>query len=196
VPHAPHVPRALTALAFVSCLAAPTPEATHDDLVAIRRYTEALTLDPTNGEAYLGLGNLRFKRGDLREAERVFDVALAHVPAFTPALVGRGKARWALGFQEQADDDFREFERLTDDPRTLKELADWYAKVQRPLAQLAAWRRIRALASTKGDAALEREAKTMVRALQIVVAIDPVSTPASTDPVRRGMARIARRGGG
>ncbi len=34
-------------------------EAAHEDLVAIRRYSEALTLDATNAEGYLGLGHLR-----------------------------------------------------------------------------------------------------------------------------------------
>src|ERR1700722_5755809 len=54
-------------------------EARQDDFVAIRRYTEALALDPLLGDAYLGLGALRLRRGDPREAVRVYDVALSHL---------------------------------------------------------------------------------------------------------------------
>jgi hypothetical protein len=171
-------------------------EAAHDDLVAIRRYTDALALAPTLGDAYLGLGALRLRRGDAREAERVFDVALAHLPSLTRALVGRAEARWALGFKADAEADLEAYARGADEPGALRELAGWYAKDSQTPAQLATWRRIRALAEAQGDAALEHEARTMVRALQIVVgAADPATRPATLDPVRRGMARVAQRGG-
>src|SRR5262249_41928699 len=62
-------------------------EAAREDELAIRRYSEALSIDPTYGDAYLGLGALRLRRGDAREAERVYSVALAHLPALTTALV-------------------------------------------------------------------------------------------------------------
>jgi tetratricopeptide (TPR) repeat protein len=169
-------------------------EAAHEDLVAIRRYTEALSIDPTNGDGYIGLGHLRLRRGDLREAERVFDVGLAHVPALTAALRGRAEARWALGFHEQAERDLEEYARVADDPHALKELARWYEEESRPPAQLATWRRIRVLAVAKKDAGLEKEARTMVRALQITIgSADPVAMPPSDDPVRRGLARLAKR---
>jgi tetratricopeptide (TPR) repeat protein len=169
-------------------------EAAHEDLVAIRRYTEALSIDPTSADGYLGLGNLRLHRGDLREAERVFDVGLAHLPALTQALVGRAEARWALGAHEQAEADLEEYAKAADDPRALKELARWYEEESRPPAQLATWRRIRYLAAEKKDVALEREARTMVRALQIVLgAADPVASPPWDDATRRGLARFAKR---
>jgi tetratricopeptide (TPR) repeat protein len=44
-------------------------EATHEDDIAVRRYSDALTLDPSNAEAWLGLGALRVRLGDLLEAE-------------------------------------------------------------------------------------------------------------------------------
>jgi tetratricopeptide (TPR) repeat protein len=171
-------------------------EAAHDDLVAIRRYSDALALDPTLGDAYLGLGALRLRRGDAGEAERVYDVALAHLPALTRALVGRAEARWALGKKVEAEADLEEYAHSAEEPAALKELAGWYAKDAQVPAQLAVWRRIRALAEGRGDSALEHEARTMVRALQIVVGgADPVVKPTTQDPVRRGFARIAQRGG-
>jgi tetratricopeptide (TPR) repeat protein len=171
-------------------------EARQDDFVAIRRYTEAIALDPTLGDAYLGLAALRLRRGDAREAERVYDVALSHLPAFGAALVGRAEARWALGYRAEAELDLETYARGAEDPGALRELAGWYAQEAQTPAQLAVWRRIHALAMAKTDAALEHEARTMVRALQLVVdAADPVTRPAASDPVRRVIARVAARGG-
>src|SRR5262249_31673576 len=78
-------------------------EAAHKDELALRRYSEALALDPTLAEAYVGLGDLRARRGDTREAERVYSVALEHVPTLKIALAGRARARWALGLHEDAE---------------------------------------------------------------------------------------------
>ena len=77
-------------------------EAQSDDDVAIRRYTEALTLDPSCEPAYVGLGALRERRGDVREAERVYTMALSHLPASSDAKIGRARARWSLGYPELA----------------------------------------------------------------------------------------------
>jgi tetratricopeptide (TPR) repeat protein len=172
-------------------------EAAHEDDLALRRYTDALSLDPTYGEAYLGLGALRARRGDAREAERVYSVALAHLPTLKSALVGRAQARWTLGFRDEAELDLEEYTRSQDDPAALRQLAGWYADESRSPAQLATWRRLRALAARNGDVPLEREARTMIRALQILVGdCDPASAPAATDRIRRGIAAVARRGGG
>ncbi len=171
-------------------------ESQSDDFNAIRHYSEAIELDPTLGDAYLGLGALRMRLGDTREAERVFDVALSHIPALFRALVGRAEARWALGFHAEAEDDLEAYARAAEDPGALRELADWYGQQSRAPAQLATWRRIRALAAARGDGPLEHEALTMVRALQILVGgADPVTTPSAVDPVRRAIARVAKRGG-
>jgi hypothetical protein len=129
-------------------------------------------------------------------ASRVFDVALSHIPALVRALVGRAEARWALGFHAEAEGDLEAYARAAEDPGALRELADWYGQQSRTPAQLATWRRIRALAAARGDAQLEHEALTMVRALQILVGgADPVTTPSAGDPVRRAIARVAKRGG-
>jgi hypothetical protein len=77
----------------------------------------------------------------------------------------------------------------------MRELAGWYREDGRLLAQLAAWRRIMVVAARAGDVALGREARTMIRALQILVEpADPVAFPVDPDAVRRALAAIARRG--
>ena len=171
-------------------------EAQREDFVAISRYMEALSLEPTLGDAYLGLGALRMRRGDAREAERVYSVAIARVPSLSRARVGRAEARWALGRRAEAEDDLEAYTRTTEDPGALRELATWYAAESKAPAELATWRRIHSMAQAHADAALEHEARTMVRALQILVGgADPVAEPTDSDPVRRGIARVAQRGG-
>jgi len=169
-------------------------EASREDDIALRRYMEALSLDPTCEEAYLGLGNLRARRGDLREAERVYSVALEHLPGLRAARLGRAYVRRALGARREAIDDL-----LAgggdDDPSTLRVLAGWYGEDGQTPAQLAVWRRVLARAEGAGDAALVREARANVRALVILVGpADPAAAPATDDPVRRLTATLARRG--
>jgi tetratricopeptide (TPR) repeat protein len=171
-------------------------EAAHEDDLALRRYTEALTLDPTCGPCYLGLAALRARLGDPREAERVYSVALAHVPELHDALLGRARVRRSLGWREEATQDIETFSLQTVDPSALRELARWQAEDGRPPAQLATWRRILALATRQGDATLANEARTMIRALQILVRpADPASAPVDPDATRRALAAIARRAG-
>jgi len=200
-------------------------EATGEDEVALRLYTDALTLDPTCGEGYLGLGALRMRLGDAREAERVFSVSLAHVPALNGAYLGRARARRAIGRAPEAAADLETYANKEDDPRALRELARWYGEDHRPLAELATWRRVLTLTTgvakgealtsgvakgeaptsgvAKGEPLLATEARTMIRALQIVVQpADPVTSSGASgggsidrDPVRAAIARIARRGG-
>jgi hypothetical protein len=79
----------------------------------------------------------------------------------------------------------------------MRELAGWYGDEGRPAAQLAMWRRLYAAALRIGaEVAVVREARANVRALQILLeAADPVLSPAESDPVRLGLAAMARRGG-
>jgi tetratricopeptide (TPR) repeat protein len=171
-------------------------EAAHKDELALRRYSEALALDPTLEEAYMGLGELRARRGDAREAERVYSVALEHIPTLRIALAGRARARWALGLHDDAQSDMFTYATQAGDTRALKELAGWYGEDGKAPAQLATWRRILSTAERAGDEKLLREAKVTVRALQIMVGpADPVSAPVDEGEVRRGVARVARRGG-
>ncbi|MGO9833933.1 MAG: tetratricopeptide repeat protein [Polyangiaceae bacterium] len=171
-------------------------EATHEDDIAVRRYSDALMLDPTNVDAWLGLGALRVKLGDPVEADRVYSAALERVPSLRRALLGRARARWALGHHVEAEEDLETFAAQDGDLGALRELAGWFGSDGRTPAQLATWRRLLAAATRLGDAALAAEARRMVRALVILVdGADPASSPVDPDPARQAMARIARRGG-
>ena len=169
-------------------------EAAREDDVAARRYMEALTLDPASEDAWLGLGALRIRLGEAAEAERVFQAALQRVPTMHRAIQGRAHARWALGRHAEAEADLSDYATRDGDVDALRELAGWYAVDARTPAQLATWRRLLSLAP---DEATQREARRMVRALVILVdAADPASSPAGPDATRRGLASVARRGGG
>jgi tetratricopeptide (TPR) repeat protein len=172
-------------------------EAAREDDVALRRYAEALTLDPTLGDAYLGLGALRLHLGDAREAERVFATALSHVPALSLARLGRARARRALGAAAEADADLEAYLATNDDADAGRQLAAWYAEESRPLAQLAAWRRLLAMAERHADRALRKEARLTVHALELIVGdADPVRAALGlrgASSVRRGMARAEGR---
>jgi len=169
-------------------------EAAHEDDLALRRYTEALSLDPTCEEAYLGLGQLRARRGDLREAERVYNVALEHLPGLRAARVGRAYVRRALGARKEAIDDL--LNGAEEDPAALRVLAGWYGEEGQTPAQLALWRRIVARAEATQDAVLLHEARTTVRALLILVGpADPAAYPATDDKTfRKFLSTLARRG--
>src|ERR1700722_2711155 len=98
-------------------------QAAHEDSLAARRYMEALSLDPTCEEAYLGLGEVRERNGEMREAERVYSVALAHVPQLKIALVGRARARRSLGARDDAEQDLEAYVMTDEDTAILRELA-------------------------------------------------------------------------
>jgi tetratricopeptide (TPR) repeat protein len=175
---------------------AEAPEATHEDDLAVRRYMEALTLDPTSGDAWLGLGAIRLRHGDAAEAERVYSAALQHTSALPLALRGRAYARWALGHRAEAEADLDTYATLQGDAAALRELAKWYGIEGRAPAQLATWRRLLAIAPLVDDAALAREARRMVRALVILVdGADPAASPIDPDEARQALAAIAKRGG-
>jgi tetratricopeptide (TPR) repeat protein len=170
--------------------------------VALRRYSEALAIDPTLPQAWLGLGALRLRLGEAAEAERVYASALERVPSLGHALEGRARARWALGRRTEAEADLEEYAVRQGDTAALRELAGWYGSEGHTAAQLATWRRLLALARSAGasssadDAAREHEARRMVQALVILVdGADPAASPLDPDATRRGLARIARRGG-
>jgi tetratricopeptide (TPR) repeat protein len=167
-------------------------EAAREDDVAARRYMEALSLDPANEEAWLGLGALRLRIGEALEAGRVFDTALRRFPTMRRALLGRARSRWAQGRHAEAETDMWGYAVDAADADAFRELAGWYGADGRAPGQLATWRRLLAMAP---DDAAAREARRMVRALVILVdGADPASSPADGAPVRRGLAAMARRG--
>jgi len=171
-------------------------EAAHEDDVALRRYTDALAVDRTSAEAWMGLGALRLKLGEPEEAERVYDTALSEVPTLRVALRGRALARWSLGRHGDAETDLDTYASAEGDAGAFRELAAWFGADGRTPAQLATWRRLLALAQGGDDAPLEREARRMVRALVILVdGADPAASPVAPDTTRRSLAKIAARGG-
>ena len=167
-------------------------EAAHEDDVAVRRYMEALGLEPRHEQAWLGLGALRLRMGEALEAERVYDAALLRVPTLSRAVEGRAHARWAQGRHADAEADLESYARTTGGADALRELAGWYGIDGRLPAQLATWRRVLALSA---DEAAAHEARTTVKALVLLVGdADPASSPVDGDPTRAGLARMARRG--
>lgn len=167
---------------------------------ALRLYTDAITLDPTCSAAYLGLGALRERSLDLREAERVYSIALEHVPTLAEAHARRAGVRFRLGLREDAVAELRAIidAPLGDEPAArsatsaLRQLATWYGEERQLPAQLACWRRLLALAERLADETLTKEAKTMVRALQLLVGpADPVTQPMRPTPLRALVARAA-----
>ena len=184
--------RASSALDLVNIARA--HEAAHEEDLALRRYTEAISLDPICEEAYIGLGRLRARRGDLREAERVYNLALEHLPQLRAARIGRAYVRRALGARAEAMDDL--LTGAEDEPAALRILASWYAEEGQTPAQLAVWRRILARAEATQDPTLLHEARNTVRALVILVGpADPAASPATNDKTfRRFVATLARKG--
>jgi tetratricopeptide (TPR) repeat protein len=169
-------------------------EAAHEDDIALRRYTDALAVDRSNADAWLGLGALRMKLGEPDEAERVYDTALTQVPTLRAALEGRARARWSLGRHTEAETDLEIFALAEGDVSALRELATWFGTDGRTPAQLATWRRLLAMARTEQDGQLEPEARRMVRALVILVdGSDPAASPTDPGETRRALARIAAR---
>jgi tetratricopeptide (TPR) repeat protein len=166
-------------------------EAADEDALAARRYTEALTIDEMDAEAWLGLAQLRMRTGDAVEAERVYTAALVRLPLLATALKGRAHARWLLGRHAEAEVDLQAFADISKEPGALRELAEWFGVDGRTPAELATWRYL--LATPDQSESELREARKMVRALVIVVdGADPASTPLDRDPTRVALARIAR----
>jgi tetratricopeptide (TPR) repeat protein len=170
-------------------------EAAHRDDFAVRRYMEALELDPSSEDAWLGLGALRLRTGEPGEAERVYDAALQRVPLLRRAVAGRAHARWAQGRHADAEADLGAYATSEGDGEALRELAGWYGSDGRTPAQLAVWRQLLAMAVHADDTASEKEARRMVRALVILATgADPAAWPSEPDPTRRALAHMARRG--
>lgn len=181
---------ASSALDLVRAARAHEHAARHD--LAVRRYMDALSIDPVCQEAYLGLGSLRARLGDLREAERVYSVALARLPQLREARLARAYVRRALGATPEATEDL--FAGL-DERRALEVLATWHGEDGHRPAQLAVWRKLAAHAKAARDARREREARTMVRALVLLVgSADPAASPADAAGTRALLAALARRG--
>ena len=162
-------------------------ESAHEDDIAARRYTEALTLDSTCQKAYLGLAALRVRQGDGREAERVASVALDHIPSMREALAQLARGKWIQGKRDDAERDLESYARETDDRSAWRELAGWYEQEGKTPAQLGVWRRLLVLDPDS------KEARTMVKALALVVSLaDPVTSPAHETPTRKLIRQLSQ----
>jgi tetratricopeptide (TPR) repeat protein len=170
-------------------------EDAHEDDVAVRRYMEALTIEPTNAEAWMGLGALRTRLGDGAEADQVYSSALQRIPTLHVALQARARVRWAMGRHRDAEADLETYATLEGSTPAMRELAGWYGIDGRAPAQLAIWRGLLAAAVERYDVDAQREAGLMVRALVVIVdGADPVSSPIGPDATRRALAAISLRG--
>ncbi len=179
-------------------------EADGDELAAIKRYSDALAIDPGHEEAYLALGALRTKRNELVEAESVYDVAAVRVPGSRAVAFERGRVRRLRGRFAEARLDLRRawlLEGNTSSPEELaivRELIAIAHEQREPAAELLGWRRVLAIARARSDGALTKEASVKSRALALFVGeIDPVTWGGtSTEPFRKSLASVARRSGG
>jgi tetratricopeptide (TPR) repeat protein len=168
-----------------------------DDALAMRRFADAIHLDPSYGPAYLELGAVRERAGDFVEAERTYDVAIAHVPHFLDAFRARAALLRRMGDFAREMADLEHVARVAEGPETLRALAARYIENKAWPAALATFRRLRVLAERSGDEKLLREAALQTRALAVLCGeLDPVVSGAGErDWVRRAVASVARRGG-
>jgi tetratricopeptide (TPR) repeat protein len=161
--------------------------------VAIRRYSEALALDGTCEPCFLGLGALREKRGDLKEAERVYSAALLRRADFPDVRIARARVRWRLERREDAVADLEEAAARTPRADVFRELVSKYRELRQVPAQLRAARQLLSFAEHAQDDALAQEARVLVTALVLVAGpTDPVAQPTTPDHVRRALARATR----
>jgi tetratricopeptide (TPR) repeat protein len=165
-----------------------------DDELAIRRFLEALTLDPSYGPAYLELGAARLRGGDLAEAQKTYDLAIVHLPNFAAAYKARAGVKRRMGETASELEDLETATRLSESPESLRDLAARYVEGKAWPAALATWRKMAVLAETHGDEVLRHEASTKMRALQVLCGeLDPVTGITKRGWVRHGLASIARR---
>jgi tetratricopeptide (TPR) repeat protein len=166
-----------------------------DDALAVRRFDEAVRLDPSYGPAYLELAAARERAGDFTEAERTYDVAIEHVPNFIAAFRARAALLHRIGETARELADLEHLAQIAEGSDSLRALGNGYAEHKAWPAALAVFRRLRAFADEQGDDALGREASMQVRALMLLSAeLDPVVAGRSHhDWVRRALASAARR---
>lgn len=174
-------------------------ESAGDALTAMKRYADAIAIDPTCEDGYLSLGALREKRNELTEADDVYSVGMARIPTSVALVVARGHVRRLLGKFSSAAIDLKNAIASTGDlslqRAALVELVALNRSQGEPAAELGAWRRLLALARKIGDEKLQKEATIQTRALGLYLGeVDPaIAGRADSDAIRRALAAIARR---
>jgi tetratricopeptide (TPR) repeat protein len=173
-------------------------EARGDIAQALTSYDEAVRTDTTLGKAALRLGSLRERLGDPGEAELLYSHAISAPETAADAYYARALLRSANHQRAEAVRDLAESVRLSPVPERLRLLGGWYVEARTWPAALAVWRSLHASAAERGDTAAEREARLTVTALSWLASdTDPVLAGASSpNPVRRSLARAARRARG
>lgn len=161
---------------------------------AVAAYTEAVRLDPSNGEALLSLGHVRVEMNDLREAEEVFSAAVRLPDVAARALRQRARLKNGRG---RSDDALRDLESAVamspEETAWAEELADWYVARRAWLPALALYRR---LAGDSRGTPLEKHAELEVRALRVLCGdLDSVTRGRAPDNTftRRAISRLADR---
>jgi len=162
---------------------------------ALSEYTASLAGDSTLGEAYLGLGALRERMGDAREAELVYSEGVRLGDRPVRSLVQRSRLYRALGHSQEALRDLEAAVSLEPNREALEELAHRYVEVHAFSAALFTFRRILVSAQDSGDNAGLETARLEVRALRMLAAeTDPTTEPAAKhDWVGRSLVSIATR---
>lgn len=172
-----------------------------DDLTAMKRFFEAMEMDPSNADGYLGLAEVRVKRGELSEAEALDSLAIAHAPMSGRAWLARGRVRRRLAHRDAASVDLGVALAESVEPtplraEILRDITALERELGRPAAELGAWRMLRATAEALGDAETEKEASIQSRALGLYLGdLDPARRRGDADFVRGSIAVVARRRG-
>ncbi len=175
-------------------------EAAGDELGALARYHDALTIDPTSAAAYLALGALRTKRNELLEAEQVYTQGVQRVPQSIPLRLARARIHRLREHWFEAAEDVRlahamtAFDGSDSEVTVLREAAALFRAARWNAPEIAIWRRLWSLGVARQDAALAKEASIQARALGLFLGeLDPVlAGKLGTDP-RRSLAAIVRR---
>ncbi|MGE3675899.1 MAG: tetratricopeptide repeat protein, partial [Polyangiaceae bacterium] len=164
---------------------------------ALTVYHQAMVMDPSFAEAYFGLGKLRQRQGDTREAERIYTQAARLRNGGAKAFELRARLRYISGRQLEALTDLAEALRLEPEDVPRLELASqWYVAQQAWPAALAVWRRLLAIYRDHGQADAARRAQIQVQALTMLAGdSDPVSTPNHSGWVPNALRHISLRGG-
>lgn len=174
--------------------AAAEASAGHVD-VAARLYHDALGIDASYAPLYLGLGALRERAGDLREAEQVYSVGLEHLPGFWEGRAARARLRWRAARHGEAKADLLEaIAQRKSDLALLEELAGWCVEDGEFPRALALYRQARRQSEQDSDEATKARLRLRVKALGALVGGADALRAAHprSDPVRRGIESIVR----
>lgn len=167
-----------------------------DTARAVARFSEALAIDATFGEAYLELATTREAAGETDEAERVLAISLERIPGFVEGMWARGELYGRARRYPEATSAFLHVSaaKPDDEPTLHKILINATRAGLFPVA-LAAARRLGALAEKRDDRVAAKDARLTTKALaKLVAEADPVSTGVKlSDPIRRALAAAEAR---